>query len=56
MPAWFSALITRGANVIFDIEELKKPLVFAVIFTWNYLLAKFAFSYIIQHWVMWFFK
>lgn len=56
MPAWFSAIISRGANVIFDIEPIKKPLVYAAIFTWNFLLGNFALSYIIDHWVMWFFK
>lgn len=56
MPAWFSAIISRGANVIFDIEPFKKPLVYAAIFTWNFILGNFALSYIIDHWVMWFFK
>lgn len=56
MPAWFSGIITRGANLIFDIELNKKPLVFAVIFTWNYILGNYAFNYIINHWVLWFFR
>jgi len=55
MPAWFSGIITRGANLIFDIDMSKKPLVFAVIFTWNYILGNYALNYIIEHWVMWFF-
>jgi len=55
-PAWFSAIIARGTNVIFDIEQSKKPLVFAAIFTWNFILGEFALSYIIDHWVMWFFR
>lgn len=56
MPAWFSGIISRGANLIFDIDLNKKPLIFAVIFTWNYILGNYALNYIIEHWVMWFFR
>jgi len=56
MPAWFSGIIARGTNVIFDIEPNKKPLIYAAIFTWNFILSNYAFSYMIEHWVMWFFR
>lgn len=56
MPAWFSGIIARGVNVQFGIEPRFRPLAFAVIFTWNYLLGNYALDYVINNWVMYFFK
>ncbi len=55
MPAWFSGIISRGANVLFGIEKNLKPLVFASIYTWNYILGTYAFDYMFKNWVMRFF-
>lgn len=56
MPAWFTGIIARGVNVIFKMEQRFKPLVFAALFTWNYLLGSYALDYVINNWVMYFFK
>ncbi len=56
MPTWFTGIIARGANVIFNFEPRFKPLVFAAIFTWNYLLSNYALDYVVNNWVMYFFK
>lgn len=56
MPAWFAGILSRGANVIFGFDAKHKPLVFASIFTWNFIISTYAFSYIIDNWILWFFR
>lgn len=52
---WFSAIISRGINVIYSFEEFFKRLVFAVVFLWNFLLGS-AIRFIIDNWAMMLFK
>lgn len=39
MPIWFSAIITRGLNVLYNVEKRFSGLVFIVVYIWNYLLS-----------------
>ena len=55
MPAWFAGIISRGTNVVFNMELKFVPLVFAAVFTWNYILGNYALDYVINNWVMYFF-
>lgn len=56
MPTWFAAIISRGANTIFNFDAKIKPMIFMAIFVWNFVISNYVFDYIIKHWVMWFFR
>lgn len=48
---WFSAIISRGINVIYSFQPRFKRLVFLAVFLWSLLLGA-ALEYMIGHWMM----
>lgn len=49
LPAWFSAIMVRGARVLFELDENMKPIMFIVIFAWNFMVT-LALNYIQNNW------
>lgn len=37
IPVWFSAIITRGLNVIYTIQEVYRGLIFIAVYLWGFL-------------------
>jgi len=40
LPIWFSAIITRGLNVIYNLKQNYRKLIFISVLLWSYLLGK----------------
>ena len=48
---WFSALITRGINTIYEFQPLFKRLVFPAAFLWTFIISE-ALHYVLSNWIL----
>lgn len=56
VPLWFSAIISRGINVLYDFQPVFKRLVILAVYSWTYLLGTVAFPFMINNWILGLFK
>ena len=49
--AWYSAVLTRGINAIYNFDDRLKNIVFVTVYTWSTLLS-FAVSLMMERWIL----